>query len=53
MGTGTDGIIVVSGTGPLAASTSRHLKIGELIGTTAREAVIDALYKQKGLRLGD
>jgi adenosylcobinamide hydrolase len=50
-GTGTDGIIVVSGKGPDAASTSGHLKIGELIGKTVREAVIEALQKQESLPL--
>jgi adenosylcobinamide amidohydrolase len=51
-GTGTDGIIVVSGRrGPVVASTSWHLKIGELIGKTVREAVIEALQKQEGLEL--
>ena len=48
-GTGTDGIIVVSGGGANIASTSGHLKIGELIGKTVRDALIDALKKQDGL----
>lgn len=50
-GTGTDGIIVASGYGIDISSTSGHLKIGELIGGTVREAVIEALEKQDGLTL--
>jgi len=42
-GTGTDGVTVVSGEGVPINSTSGHLKIGELIGRTVREAVIKAL----------
>jgi hypothetical protein len=42
---------VVSGGGPVAASTNGHLKVGELIGKTIREAVIEALQKQDGLKL--
>ena len=47
-GTGTDSVVVVSGDGIAVNSTSGHLKIGELIGKTARETVIEALIKQNG-----
>lgn len=48
-GTGTDSIIVVSGTqGPQASYTGGHSRIGELIGKASREAVIAALGKQNG-----
>jgi adenosylcobinamide hydrolase len=49
-GTGTDNIIIVSGRDsetPLRW-TGGHTKIGELIGVTARLAVIEALEKQEG-----
>jgi len=41
-------VVVVSGDGIAVNSTSGHLKIGELIGKTARETVIEALIKQNG-----
>ncbi|HET6461928.1 MAG TPA: adenosylcobinamide amidohydrolase [Syntrophales bacterium] len=48
-GTGTDSVIVVSGTaGPKVTYTGGHSKIGELIGKTVHEAVIEALGKQNG-----
>lgn len=51
-GTGTDSIIVVSGTqGPQASYTGGHSRIGELIGKAAYEAVVAALGKQNGLFL--
>lgn len=51
-GTGTDSIIVVSGTeGPQASYTGGHSRIGELIGKASHEAVIAALGKQNGLFL--
>lgn len=51
-GTGTDSIIVVSGTqGPQTSYTGGHSRIGELIGKASHEAVIAALGKQNGLFL--
>lgn len=51
-GTGTDSIIVVSGTHePQASYTGGHSRIGELIGKASREAVIEALGKQNGFYL--
>lgn len=51
-GTGTDSVIVVSGTtGPTASYAGGHSKLGELIGKAAHEAVIEALGKQNGFRL--
>jgi adenosylcobinamide hydrolase len=51
-GTGTDSVIVVSGvTGPKAAYTGGHSKIGELIGKATYEAVVEALGKQNGFLL--
>ncbi len=48
-GTGTDSIIVVSGTqGPQASYTGGHSRIGELIGKATYEAVVAALGKQNG-----
>ncbi|WP_434514774.1 adenosylcobinamide amidohydrolase [Dechloromonas sp. ARDL1] len=51
-GTGTDSIIVVSGTqGPQASYTGGHSRIGELIGKASYEAVVAALGKQNGFFL--
>ncbi|ABK98851.1 adenosylcobinamide amidohydrolase [Pelobacter propionicus] len=51
-GTGTDSVIVVSGTtGPRASYAGGHSKLGELIGKATHEAVIEALGKQNGFRL--
>ena len=51
-GTGTDSIIVVSGTqGPQASYTGGHSKIGELIGKASHQAVLEALGKQNGFFL--
>jgi adenosylcobinamide amidohydrolase len=47
-GTGTDAVIIVSGTEIGVNSTSGHVKVGELIGRTVREAVIGALNMQNG-----
>lgn len=48
-GTGTDSIIVVSGTmGPQASYTGGHSRIGELIGKASHQAVLEALGKQNG-----
>jgi len=53
-GTGTDSVIIVSGTtGPLATYAGGHSKLGELIGKATHEAVIEALGKQNGFRLPD
>ncbi|WP_415036173.1 adenosylcobinamide amidohydrolase [Azonexus sp.] len=51
-GTGTDSIIVVSGTAaPRASYTGGHSRIGELLGKAAHAAVIEALGKQNGFYL--
>jgi predicted amidohydrolase/adenosylcobinamide amidohydrolase len=51
-GTGTDSIIVVSGTqGPQASYTGGHSRIGELIGKASHAAVLEALGKQNGFFL--
>lgn len=51
-GTGTDSMIVVSGTtGPTATYTGGHSLLGGLIGKAAYEAVVEALGKQNGFRL--
>ncbi|NTV68777.1 MAG: hypothetical protein HGA71_01395 [Azonexaceae bacterium] len=51
-GTGTDSIIVVSGTqDPQASYTGGHSRIGELIGKASYAAVLEALGKQNGLFL--
>ncbi|MDD3354236.1 adenosylcobinamide amidohydrolase [Zoogloea sp.] len=51
-GTGTDSIIVVSGTGqPTASYTGGHSRIGELIGKATYQAVVDALGRQNGFFL--
>lgn len=50
-GTGTDSIIVASGTtGPKVTYTGGHNRIGELIGKAVYEAVIEALGKQNGFK---
>lgn len=50
-GTGTDSVIVVSGTsGPKVSYTGGHSRIGELIGKSVYEAVIEALGKQNGFK---
>ena len=49
-GTGTDSIIIATGTaGPKVTYTGGHNRIGELMGKTVHEAVIEALGKQDGL----
>ena len=51
-GTGTDSIIVVSGTTrPKATYTGGHSKLGELIGKATYKAVVEALGKQNGFKL--
>jgi adenosylcobinamide amidohydrolase/predicted amidohydrolase len=51
-GTGTDSIIVVSGTAaPRASYTGGHSRIGELIGKATYQAVLEALGKQNGFFL--
>lgn len=47
-GTGTDGLIVVSGKGPLVRYTGGHAKMGELIGAAAKRAVTEAICNQQG-----
>ncbi|BCB95961.1 hypothetical protein JZK55_08830 [Dissulfurispira thermophila] len=50
-GTGTDSVIVVSGTkGPQVTYTGGHSRIGELIGKAVYEAVVEAIGKQNGFR---
>ena len=50
-GTGTDSVIVVSGTtGPSVTYTGGHGRIGELIGKASYEAVVESLGKQNGFR---
>lgn len=51
-GTGTDSVIVVSGsTGPVATYTGGHSRIGDLIARVVHQAVLEALEKQNGLKL--
>jgi adenosylcobinamide amidohydrolase len=51
-GTGTDSVIVVSGTtGPQASYTGGHSRIGELIGKATYAAVVESLGKQNGFFL--
>jgi predicted amidohydrolase/adenosylcobinamide amidohydrolase len=51
-GTGTDSVIVVSGTQePQASYTGGHSRIGELIGKASYEAVLESLGKQNGFFL--
>lgn len=51
-GTGTDSIIVVSGTStPTASYTGGHSRIGELIGKATYSAVVESLGKQNGFFL--
>lgn len=48
-GTGTDGMMVVSGNaGPKVTYTGGHSRIGELIGKGVYTAVVEALGKQNG-----
>lgn len=50
-GTGTDSMIVVSGTsGPLVTYPGGHSRIGELMGKAVYEAVVAALEKQNGFK---
>ena len=50
-GTGTDTVIVASGTGkPLVTYPGGHSKIGELMGKAVYEAVVEALGKQNGFK---
>ena len=50
-GTGTDNMIIVSGKEPgrQIRYTGGHTKIGELIGTSTKLAVAEAIKKQEGL----
>jgi adenosylcobinamide amidohydrolase len=51
-GTGTDSVIVVSGTsGPKVTYTGGHSRIGDLIAKAVHQAVIEALGKQNGFKL--
>jgi adenosylcobinamide hydrolase len=50
-GTGTDGMIIVSGTsGPRVTYPGGHSRIGGLIGKAVYEAVVEALGKQNGFK---
>ena len=50
-GTGTDSMIVVSGTaGPMVSYPGGHSRIGELMGKAVHEAVMEALEKQNGFK---
>ena len=50
-GTGTDSMIVVSGTsGPEVTYTGGHSRIGDLMGKAVHEAVMEALEKQNGFK---
>ncbi|OPY93413.1 MAG: Adenosylcobinamide amidohydrolase [Syntrophaceae bacterium PtaU1.Bin231] len=50
-GTGTDSMIVVSGTsGPQVTYPGGHSRIGELLGKAVYEAVVEALGKQNGFK---
>ncbi len=50
-GTGTDSIIIVSGTsGPRVTYPGGHSRIGELLGKAVYEAVLEALEKQNGFK---
>ncbi len=51
-GTGTDSVIVVSGTsGSKVTYTGGHSRIGELIAKAVHQAVLEALEKQNGFKL--
>jgi len=51
-GTGTDNIIVITGTnGPRVSYTGGHSKIRELIGKAVYETVVDALKRQNGVKM--
>jgi hypothetical protein len=51
-GTGTDNIIVITGTnGPRVSYIGGHSKIGELIGKAVYEAVVEALKRQDGSKI--
>ena len=50
-GTGTDSVIIVSGTsGPTVAFPGGHSLIGSMIGDAVHEAVMEALEKQNGFK---
>jgi len=51
-GTGTDSVIVVSGSsGPKVTYSGGHSRIGELIAKAVHQAVLEALGKQNGFKL--
>lgn len=51
-GTGTDSVIVVSGSnGPKVTYSGGHSRIGDLIAKAVHQAVIEALGKQNGFKL--
>lgn len=50
-GTGTDSMIIVSGTsGPRVTYPGGHSRIGEIMGKAVYEAVVEALEKQNGFK---
>ncbi len=48
-GTGTDNIVVASGTGPAIDSSGGHTKMGELVARAVYAAVQRAIWRQNGL----
>lgn len=51
-GTGTDNVVLVSGSGPLADLTGGHTKLGELMARAAYDAVNRAIARQNHLHAG-
>ena len=47
-GTGTDNVLIVSGTGPQATMMGGHTRLGELLGRAVHQAVTEAVEKQNG-----
>ena len=49
-GTGTDGVVIISGTeGEELLNGGKHFKLGELAACAVKEAVQEALFRQTGL----
>lgn len=50
-GTGTDGMVIICGTGEkgMLLNAGKHFKFGELAALAVREAVAEALFRQTGL----
>ena len=49
-GTGTDGVVIICGTGQegMLLNAGKHFKFGELAAQAVREAVTEALFRQTG-----